>query len=173
MAKPFLDTAPKQGYREPYATLLSALAKQTAAWRGQLELPTPEQIVWQPYPNGHSIGGLLLHVAEVEADWIENVCCGIQLSAEERKLFMSAETDAFEGTWPVPPKEPIEYYFDLLDKVRARTLESVKSFGDPDMLVEAEWGNVTLRWVLAHLIWHESYHGGQAVLLKILSSRSG
>jgi uncharacterized damage-inducible protein DinB len=75
--------------------------------------------------------------------------------------------------WPTPPFEAFDYYVNLQDQVRSRTLECVRQFGDPAEVKEAEWGTMTLRWVLAHVIWHDAYHGGQAVLLKELQARLG
>src|SRR5437016_4976846 len=126
-----LDTAPKPGYPEPYGMLLATLEKQTASWRHQLETPSPEEIVWQPYENGHSIGALMLHIAEVETYWIETVCLGREMSHEELELYMSAQTDPFKGIWPAPPNHPFDYYLGILARVRAKTLESVKEFGEP------------------------------------------
>jgi len=168
MSHSYEDAIPKPGYAEPYATLLTTLERQTAGWRQQLGEPSIDELVWQPYPNGHSIGALLLHLAEVETYWIESVCSGRALTAEDRQTYLSDHMDPFTGQWPAPPREPFAYYSALLDAVRARTLESVKAFGDPREVKQADWGAMTVRYVLTHVIWHESYHGGQAVLLKSL-----
>jgi len=169
MSKPHYDIAPLPGYPEPYGTLLATLQDGSREWRDELGEPDPESIVWQPYPKSHSIGGVLLHIAEVEAYWIEEFSLGRTIDPEEAKLYMSAEIDQYAGSWPTPPKEPIGYYFEILEKVRTRTLESVKSFAPPETIIEREWETTTLRWVLAHVIEHDSYHGGQAVLLKALA----
>ncbi len=163
-----LDLNPVAGYPEPYGTLLATLSRQTSSWQHQLEEPAPEEIVWQPAPGKHSIGGLMLHLAEVETHWIETVCCGREMTEAQRDTFLSAHTDPFEGIWPTPPSEPLSYYYAILNDVRSRTLQRVRYFGDPTETRECEWATVTLRWVLAHLIWHESYHGGQMVLLREL-----
>ncbi|RYG46725.1 DUF664 domain-containing protein [bacterium] len=173
MVKPHLDTAPMPGYPEPYGTLLATLQKQTRAWRHQLDELRPEEIVWQPYPQGHSIGALMLHMAEVESHWVETVALGREMSAGDRATYLSEETDSFTGVWPTPPSEPFSYYLDILDRVRTQTLESVKAFEDPATERDAEWSTVSLRWVLAHIIWHEGYHGGQMVLLKTFSTAPG
>ena len=165
MDKPLFDITPLPGYPEPYGTLLATLQDGTREWRTELTEPTPAEIVWQPYPKSHSIGGVLLHIAEVEAYWIEEFCVGRKIDPEEAKLHMSSEIDQYGGSWPTPPMEPLAYYYDLLDTVRIRTLESVKSFGPPESVKETEWDITSMRWVLAHVIGHESYHAGQAVLL--------
>jgi uncharacterized damage-inducible protein DinB len=67
----------------------------------------------------------------------------------------------------------LAYYYEIQDRVRARTLESIKTFPDPATVIEREgWSSsVTLRWILNHVVAHESYHGGQAVMLKALWER--
>ena len=169
MSKPHYDIAALPGYSEPYGMLLSILQDGSREWREELEDPAPELIVWQPYPKSHSIGGILLHIAEVESYWVEECSLGREIDPVEAKLY--AEIDQYGGSWPTPPLEPIGYYFDLLDKVRARTLESVKAFDSPEAVRERERETVSLRWVLAHVIEHESYHGGQAVLLQEMGKR--
>jgi len=165
MEKLHLDIVTLPSYPEPYATLLAMLQNARKEWLEELEEPSPEAIVWQPYPNGHSIGSILLHIASAEAYWIEMVCLGRELDPERGKRLMSGEIDAWNGIWPTPPLEPLSYYLALMDEVRTQTLESVKSFGSAEALVENDWGIFTLKFVLTHLISHDSYHGGQAVLL--------
>jgi len=171
METPRFDVEPLPGYPEPYGTLLATLQDSTREWRDELGDPEPDLIVWQPYPKSHSIGAVLLHIAEVEAYWIEEFSLGRAIDPEEAKLHMSAEIDQYAGSWPTAPAEPIAYYFALLDRVRARTLESVKSFASPETAMDSKWGATTLRWVLAHVVGHDSYHGGQAVLLKELGTK--
>jgi len=171
MSEPFYDIAPLPGYPEPYGTLLATLQSASLDWREELGEPDPKHIVWQPVPNGHSIGGVLLHIAEVEAYWVEEFCLGRTIDPEEAKLHMSADINQYEGTWPTPPEEPIAFYYDLLYNVRGRTLESVKSFEPADTVKASKWGTMTLRWVLAHVIEHDAYHGGQAVLLNEIGTR--
>src|ERR1022692_3103830 len=104
------DIAPRPGYPEPYGTLLATLEDGTREWREELGEPEPELIAWQPYPKGHSIGGVLLHIAEVEAYWVEEFCLGREIDPEEAKLHMSAEIDQYAGSWPSPPAQSISYY---------------------------------------------------------------
>lgn len=172
MSGPFYHLNPVPGYGEPYGTLLATLQDGTREWREELGEPDFKAISWQAVEKGHSIGGVLLHIAEVEAYWVEVVCLGRVLPAEELKLTMSAEIDQYAGTWPTPPEKPIAAYYDILDKVRTRTLESVKAFEAPDAVRATKWGTMTLSWILAHVIEHESYHAGQAVLLHEIWKRS-
>jgi uncharacterized damage-inducible protein DinB len=171
MTKPLFDIAPLPGYPDPYGILLATLQEGTRDWKQELGEPDRKLIGWQPFPNGHSIGAVLLHIASVEVFWIEEFCLRRTTSPEEAKRLMTEETDQYKVSWPTPPDEPISYYHNLLDQVRARTLESVKSFPVADTRIESDYELTTLRWVLAHIIAHESYHAGQAVLLRELGSR--
>ena len=168
---PHFDVAPLPGYSEDYGLLLATLLDSTREWRDELGEPGVDTIVWQPCSGGYSIGGQLLHIAEVELYWIESFCLGRELDPEEMKLLMSDQIDQHRGIWPVPPAEPIAYYYGLLDNVRTRTLESVKEFEPSETVKTSRWGTMTLRWVLAHVVEHDSYHGGQAVMLSELAKR--
>ncbi len=173
MQKRRFDVEPTNGYPAEYGLLISALLDGTREWRDELEDVTEEAIVWQAFPKGHSIGGVILHMIDVEAFWIETAALGRDRAPEELKELLSEETDQYGFNWVVPPKKPISYYFELQDKVRVRTLESIKSFPDPATVISRDgWEyEMTLRWVLNHVVAHEAYHGGQAVMLKAMYER--
>lgn len=172
MTKRF-DVQPLPGYEPEVGILLASLEDSTREWRDELGDAEEDAIIWQPAPNGHSIGTLLLHIADAESWWIETVASGKERSAEELKLLLSEETNQYAGAWPPAPRMPLESYYEILGRIRSRTLETAKSFTDPAReYKQDEWDSVfTLRWILAHIVQHDSYHGGQAVLLKHLCSR--
>ena len=81
---------------------------------------------------------------------------------------MADETDVDEWRWPAPPRRLISWYSELHDRIRARTLESIKKWPAADSARDWDGKPHTMRWVLGHVIQHEAYHGGQAVLLNRL-----
>lgn len=166
----FFDVEPLAGYPTEYGLLIALLQDGTREWREELGEVSDEALVWQPFANGHSIGGVILHMIDVEAFWIETAALGRDRDPDEMKELGTEETDQYAFKWVVPPRKPLAYYLDLQDKVRARTLESIKSFPDPATVVTREHWNasLTLRWILNHVINHEAYHGGQIVMLKTL-----
>lgn len=160
------DATPLPGYPLEHGLLLSALNDGTREWRGELGEPTEDALVWQARPGGHSIGGLLLHMAVVERLWTEVWCLNRPLTAEERETYQANESDVDNGVWPTPPRKPFEWYWELLMDARGRVHRAVKEFPAPEAEFTTPWGGtVTTRWTLAHLVQHDSYHGGQAVLL--------
>lgn len=164
-----IDAEPLPGYPEPYGLLCAILLDGTNEWRWEIDPELSEDaIVWQPYPGAHSIGATILHIIGTEVFWFERFVLQLPADAEERALLMSDEIDVDQWSWPVPPRKPLSWYFELHDRVRARTLEGIKRWPPAETAREHHDRQVTMRWVLGHVIQHEAYHGGQAVLLSRL-----
>ena len=163
------DVKPLLGYPMPYDLLGAILQDGTREWRDELDSDLSEEaLVWQPAPGMHSIGALILHMASVEVGWFESFVLRLPRDPAERKLLMTDETAVDDWRWPTPPHQPLSWYFALQDQVRARTLEGLKHWPDADTACSDEEDSCTPRWVLGHVIQHEAYHGGQAVLLQRL-----
>jgi len=161
-------------HREP-GLLLGLLDQTTGEWRHEMGDVPDETVIWQPFPNGHSIGAIILHIAHVEAMWIKMVGAGRPLSREQVETLFSESTHVDGVQWPVPPAEPLSWYYAVADSVRAQTREIVSGFSDLEYLASHEYfpdEEFTLRWLLGHVISHDAYHGGQAVLLSLIRASS-
>jgi len=164
-----IDAKPLPGYQEPYGLLCAILQDGTNEWRLELDPDLSEDaVVWQPHRGMHSIGAVMLHIILVEIFWFEHFVLGLPYDPEEMKLLKAEETKVDDWCWPEPPREPISWYFDLHDRIRARSLEGIKNWPTADSTKEHHGTQRTMRWVLGHVIQHEAYHGGQAVLLNRL-----
>lgn len=164
-----IDAKPLEDYRDPYGLLCAILQDGTNEWRWELDPDLSEDAtVWQPHPGIHSIGAIILHIAAVEVFWFEQFALGLTGDPDERKLLMAEETDVDTWQWPTPPRQPVSWYFEVHDRIRQRTLEGIKRWPDPDSAKDLHGRPRTMRWVLGHVIQHEAYHGGQAVLLNRL-----
>lgn len=170
------DVAPLPDYPDPYGLLCAILQDATVEWRGEITWPArtreeldarlgPEVMTWRARPGGQTIGTLILHMIGAELFWFERFALGREITDEDRKVLMSNEIDVDEGIWPDPPAQPASWYFDLHDRYRARTLEAIKEWPSADSMKEHDGWPRSMRWVLGHVIQHESYHGGQIVLL--------
>lgn len=155
--------------------LAACMQDATHEWRDELGEIDEEGLVWQPFPNGHSVGCLILHMADAEAWWIEEVIAGKARPEGEELLLMSEETKQYGAHWPTPPKQPLSWYLDIADRIRARSLETLSTVDDPDRLIQREgWTEaLNVRWIVNHVVGHESYHGGQAVLLNLMRKQMG
>lgn len=165
-----VDIVPDAGAAEPgIALLLAVLDNTTREWREDELGDVPDETVgWQPFPHGHSIGALILHIADVEAFWLHEVAAGRARTDEERRALLSQETDQDAVRWPVPPRQPLSWYFAGHDEVRARTRELILPLTDLERATPHREADFTLRWLLGHVIAHEAYHGGQAVFLSLM-----
>lgn len=163
-----VDLTVPDGANVEIGLLLAMLDDATQEWTEELGTVPDEAIVWQPFPNGHSIGALMLHIADVEAFWMQEVGAGKPRSAEELQAFLSEDTDQYNVAWPMPPAHPLEWYLQQLRDVRAKTRQTVLAINDPNHLGVRRDREFTLRWLLNHIISHEAYHGGQAVFLSLM-----
>lgn len=161
------DIPPLEGFHPEVGLLLSALKDSTREWREELGEVDQATVTWQPYEGAPSIATLLLHIAAVESWWLETTALGIEPDPEEVAKFLDDETNQEEHQWPAPPDEPLAYFLDLHDRVRSRVLERWRTVTDPERLVSKPTWNaeLSLRWMLAHVVEHDSYHGGQAVMI--------
>lgn len=166
------DVKPLEGFQEETGILLAALKDGTREWRGELGEVPVEAITWQPWPESHSIGALLLHNIDVEAYWFEQFAAGMARDPEELKLVLSEETDVDAVKWPIPPNQPLSWYYDLHDRVRARAFQAIREI-DPTRQYKGRESMLSLRSVVSHVLQHDSYHGGQAVLLNEMWKKVG
>ena len=149
--------------------LLRAMPDEgTRDWREELGVVPDETVLWQPFPGGHSIGALILHIADVEAYWLHQIGAGQARSEEGLARLLSEETQQYDLSWPQPPALPLSWFLAQHDEIRARTHEIVSTWNDPAHVRPREDAEFTRRWLLHHVLIHEAYHGGQAVLLSIL-----
>ncbi|HEX8368464.1 MAG TPA: DinB family protein [Pyrinomonadaceae bacterium] len=121
-------------------------------------------------PGAHQIGGLILHIGEAESGWIHAIIAGKELDAEAKKFahwYDTTETDFAEKGYSA--RECIE----RIDKIGEMSRRILAQFADADLeklfgyeRSSGERAEVSLRWVLHHLIDHEANHKGQISMLK-------
>lgn len=145
--------------------LVAALEDGTREWRGELGEPSDAAVVWQPFPNGPSIGGIILHMAGCEWYWLNKFVSGEPEPGDDPAITYDGTLDQDAVQWPTPPAKPIGWYFDVLSERRAKSIEMIRNHGQPERVYSRHDCEVTYGWILAHLVQHDSYHGGQAVLL--------
>src|ERR1051325_1501982 len=156
------------------ALLIGMLQAGTATARRELGEVADEALVWQPYPNGHSIGAILIHLAACEAAWLHYAAALHEVSLDmESELMGGPRLDQCAALWPPPPAKPLAWYYAQQDEVRARTIELISPLPDPAAVRAVPWSpgrECSVRWIIHYIIEHEAYHNGQAVLLSLMRS---
>ena len=166
------DVMPVTGLEVQTGLLLAMLDDGTQKWLENLGDVTNEMLLWQPFPNGHSIGTLILHIADVEAYWLHEIGGGLTRSPEELAVLLSNETQQYEFLWPAPPAQPLSWFLARHEEIRARTRQIVQDWDASTQVRPAPDFETTRRWLMHHVLTHEAYHGGQAVLLSVLHERT-
>jgi uncharacterized damage-inducible protein DinB len=154
-----------QGIAQDLAILLATWQDGTREWRENLGTPPVEAIIWQPYESGPSIGGLLLHMAACETYWLREFAHQLETPDLDAATQYDRTVDQHVPHWPAPPGKPIEWYYDVLDRTRRDVVHLAEKHANPTSLHPRKDYEVSYRWIIAHVLEHDSYHGGQAVLL--------
>lgn len=167
------DVAPLRRFHPELGLLAAALEDSTREWRENLGRVNPKAVIWQAYPNGPSIGGLLLHLIDCEAYWLKEVGDGEPLSGEHPATIYNMSMDQYKPFWPAPPARPLSWYLKLHDEVRADILARIQKQTNPKKRYPRRRIVATYRWILVHVLEHDSYTGGQAVLLHEMWKKVG
>jgi uncharacterized damage-inducible protein DinB len=133
----------------------------------------PNDVIGKPaFLGAHSIGGLVLHIGEAEWFWMQMVVSGHKLTEEDRA---AACWDILDEIDRVSSRGfSTEFCLLEIEKIRNQTRDVLFSFNDSDLerIISFERRGKTtehsLRWILHHLIDHESQHKGQILMLKRL-----
>lgn len=153
------------------AILIATLQDGTRKWRAGLGRVSPQAMVWQPYELSPSIGGFILHMVDVEAYWLRIFAAGEAEDQSKPETAYNNRLEQYKHAWPAPPKKPLSWYYDLQNARRAEHLEYIRRQADPAEAQGRGKHQATYCWIVAHLVEHDSYHGGQAVLLHEMFKR--
>lgn len=136
---------------------------------GQLD---PAMIDWQPADNESSIGTVLYHMADIEADWLYVEVLEQPMPPEVAALFSYPTRDA-QGRLTQVVGLSLEQHLSRLGTVRGLLLEVFEQMELEDFrrARSLEHYDVTPEWVLHHLIQHEAEHRGQIGALRAGAER--
>lgn len=162
----------REGFSSELSTLIATWEDGTREWLGELGEPTLEAICWQPYPDAPSIGGLMLHMHRADIGWISGLALGEPRENDHPAAIYADALDVDGGKWPTPPAMPWDWYFNLLKEGRERVFAGICDLSDPTRVIASKANSFTLEWIVGHLVQHDSYHGGQCVMLHEMWKRA-
>jgi uncharacterized damage-inducible protein DinB len=138
--------------------LLTSLAQQRDALRAAVLGLTDEQARQTPTASTLSLGGLIKHCARTERRWVVASIAGQPLP----------------GLWPIedwPADFRLELdetlagmldYYAETEKLTEQIVAAAADLGEPTATDE----DVSVRWVLLHLIKESARHAGQADIIR-------
>lgn len=138
----------------------------------ELERVSPAMLDWRPPDNESSIGTILYHIADIEADWLYVEVLEQSLPPAVAALFPYATRDE-QGRLTQVEGISWDEHLERLKTVRGLLLDvfqqmdlsefrRVRSFPHYD---------VTPEWVLHHLMQHEAEHRSQLGALRARAAR--
>lgn len=122
--------------------------------------------------DGNSIGTILYHLADIEADWLYAEILEEPFPPEIKALF-PADTRDEEGVLTAIKGQTLQEHLARLRAVRANLLEKLRPMTREDFYRPRSLPNydVSPAWVLHHLAQHDAEHRGElGAIIASLSS---
>jgi len=114
--------------------------------------------------DANSIGSLIMHLVSTEVYYQNETFEGQQWTEEERnRLEIAGELN--QQIKSILKGKPIQYYLDLWDEVREKSLKGLKSKDDDWFLSAIEEG-INYQYVWYHVMEHSANHMGQIATIK-------
>jgi len=160
---------PIDGYAREVGFYLAGLEEVRAQTLELLADMSDKELSKKIAPAFPQIGGLALHLGECEFWWIEVGLAKKEITDADRKfahLYDTTTTDFALKNYHASD------CIEILQNIHRRTAETLLTCSDEDM--DAVFSNDlhpdgftgSLRWILHHLIDHESNHRGQMAMIK-------
>lgn len=162
---------PKPGYTPQLGTLVSMMTWMREVMLFPVKGMTTEQLDYLHDDKANTIGSMLLHLAATERFYQLHTLEGHKWGdwpEADKKRFSVASGLGEEGR-KVIKGNTLEYYLNIMDEVRSKTLAEFKKRDDAWLLtVDKDWPwgptNNYCKWF--HVCEHESNHNGQIKWLK-------
>ena len=151
------------------STLLGFLGYQRDTLRWKCSGLSAEQLATPLPPTTLTLGGLLMHLAVVEAGWLNLTFAG---GAARPSWLGEMDPDDDDWSFAAASRRTPEELFAVLDESVAVSDEVVAAaLARPEGLGGLSQGDgdstrISLRWILCHLIEEYARHNGHADLLR-------
>ncbi|MDQ3194418.1 MAG: DinB family protein [Bacteroidota bacterium] len=132
---------------------------------------TKEQLMQSPIENEYPIGTYLMHLAETDIDWLEDLS-GIEQPEVLKKKCFYMKWFARLKTSELPSEMvEIEDYLSVMSEARKNFLDFVLAMYDEQLeefVFDRRSGKTIQwqkKWIIYHLLEHEAHHRGQMFML--------
>ncbi|HET7902376.1 MAG TPA: DinB family protein [Candidatus Nanopelagicales bacterium] len=152
------------------ATLIGFLRYQRDTLRWKCSGLSAEQLAATLPPTTITLGGLLMHLAVVEAGWLNLTFAG---GVARPSWIGEMEPDDDDWSFDAAARRTPAELFAVLDesaavsdRVIADALATPEGLGALAQGEEADGAHASLRWILCHLVEEYARHNGHADLLR-------
>jgi hypothetical protein len=114
-------------------------------------------------PSLTTLAGLLKHLALVEGNWVPRL-----FAPEPGDVYITSEEEA-EASFTLEPADTVETLAARYEAACARSRAIAARFDLDHVVPHPQLGEVSLRWVLVHLVEETARHAGHADILRELT----
>ena len=119
-----------------------------------------EKLRWSPVPSGTCLGGLIKHLAYVERYWFQSVWAG-------REVAFPWTDDDPDADFRLDPDDTADSLIDLY-RQECDVSRQIAAASALDDTVTTPRGEISMRWIVVHMIEETARHCGHADLIREL-----
>ena len=114
-------------------------------------------------PSLTTLGGLVKHLTRVEASWFQRRLD--QVPVDDLPLVKSAIEDP-DSEFRIDPEDSVEALIARYQDQCARSRETAARYELDHVVAHPELGEISLRWIVVHMIEETARHAGHADILR-------
>ncbi|MGI5523080.1 DinB family protein [Micromonospora sp. CA-259024] len=114
-------------------------------------------------PSATTLAGLVKHLTLVERNWFPTL-----LAPQPGDVYLTSEEDAVDS-FAVGEHDTVAGLVEAYERACARSREVAARFDLDHVVPHPQLGEVSLRWILVHLIEETARHAGHADILRELT----
>ncbi len=153
-----------QGYTPKIGLMVSMLEDLKARITAEVKDLNQSEIDFEFDEKANSIGALVMHLVATEAYYQVETLKNRKWTDEEAESW-GIGSNLGEDSRREFKEKPIQYYLNLWDDLRLKTLEGLKNKDDDWFASEIDEG-INHHWVWYHVMEHQANHMGQIALVK-------
>jgi uncharacterized damage-inducible protein DinB len=163
-----LQPVPK--FSREIGLFLAGLEKIRNGWREAVKDLSKSELATKILPDVQPIGTIIIHIAECEYFWIQQIVDGKEFTAEIKNML---HHDLWFKDFAAHDLD-VGYCLNVLESGHQMTRETLSKFTDNDLektfvrQVENGERHYSLRWIFVHLLEHDAEHKGQMLMIKRL-----
>lgn len=166
---------PVPNFSREIGLFLASLEKIRSEWREAVKDLSKSELAANILPEIQPIGTIIIHIAEVEYFWIQEIVSGNPMTDKIKDLL---HHDLWFKDFAAENLD-IEYCLEVIEKIHQMTRETLATFTDEDLektfvrTREDSETHYSLRWIFVHLLQHDAEHQGQIMMIKRLLREQG
>lgn len=157
-------------FAQEIGLFLANLEKIRKGWRDAVKDLTKNELSEKILPEVQPIGTIIIHLAEAEYFWIQEIVSGKPMTNEIKELL---HHDLWFKDFAAENLD-VDYCLQVVEKIHQLTRETLLNFTDADLektfvrRFEDSEKHYSLRWIFVHLLEHDAEHKGQMMMIKRL-----